>query len=117
MPDTLIKFKTGDLSKMDNGATDEVGINNGTVYFATDDTTKNGKKGTEIITDLGQGNKGIRTIERDCFGKPEKVIDECYGRQEIYTPESPIYPMGVFQTSKDGCKTYFPDKKLADFDI
>lgn len=43
MPDTLIKFKTGDLSKMDNGATDEVGINNGTVYFATDDTTKNGK--------------------------------------------------------------------------
>ena len=53
MPDTLIKFKTGDLSKMDNGATDEVGINNGTVYFATDDTTKNGK----IYFDSPEGNR------------------------------------------------------------
>lgn len=53
MPDTLIKFKTGDLSKMDNGATDEVGINNGTVYFATDDTTKNGK----IYFDSPEGDR------------------------------------------------------------
>ena len=53
MPDTLIKFKTGDLSKIDNGATDEVGINNGTVYFATDDTTKNGK----IYFDSPEGDR------------------------------------------------------------
>ena len=43
MPDTLIKFKTGALSKLEGGATDEVSINEGTVYFATDSTDNTGK--------------------------------------------------------------------------
>ena len=80
-------------------------------------TMNNGKKGTEIITDLGQGYKGIRTIEKDTFGNIEKVIDDFYGRKEIYTSAFPIYPKGIFQFSKDGFKMYFPDKTLKSFDI
>ena len=53
MPDTLIKFKTGALSKLEGGATDEVSINEGTVYFATDSTDNTGK----IWFDDSNGNR------------------------------------------------------------
>lgn len=85
----------------------------GLKQLITEYTTKDGKRGTEIITNLdAQGNKGIRTIERDIFDKVEKVTDDIYGRCEEYTRAFPIYNKGIFQSSKDGLKTYFPEKTL-----
>jgi hypothetical protein len=45
MANELIKLKTGSLSKMNdaNGGLSQVAIDKGTVYFATDSTTKAGK--------------------------------------------------------------------------
>lgn len=82
----------------------------------TEFSLKNGKQGTEIVTKLdAKGNKGIRTIERDCFGRPEKVTDDVYNRHDVYVrgtfgngviqkvegyPDSPMYNISL----DDFCK-------------
>lgn len=79
----------------------------GLKQIVTEFSTKNGKLGTEIVTILDEaGNKGIRTIERDCFGKPEKVVDDVYGRLETYVPASYPYA-GVIQKTKGCPDVYF----------
>lgn len=73
----------------------------------TEFSLKNGKRGTEIITTLDtKGNKGIRTIERDCFGYPEKVTDKVYGRVEVYVP-APDSNIGVIQKVEGRPDVYF----------
>ena len=68
---------------------------------------KNGKHGTEIVTTLdAEGNKGIRTILRDCFDNPEKVIDNVYGRVETYVP-APFPSIGVIQKAEGKPDVYF----------
>ena len=72
----------------------------GLKQFITEFSLKNGKTGTEIVTMLGSNcRKGIRTIERDCFGSPERVIDNVNGRIETYTP-APRPHSGVMQQVK-----------------
>ena len=74
---------------------------------------KNGNMGTEIVTTLdAEGNKGIRTIERDCIGIPKKIIDDVYGRHEEYISAHPEYPTGIFQLDKNNIKTYYPNVSL-----
>ena len=72
----------------------------GLKQLITEFSYKNGKRGTEIVTKLdANGSVGIRTIERDCFGNPEKVIDNVYGRLETYVPAS--FPnIGIIQKAE-----------------
>ena len=63
----------------------------------TEFSLKGGNRGTEIVTTIdANGSKGIRTIERDCFGRPEKVVDNVYGRTETYI-HAPFPNIGVIQ--------------------
>ena len=67
---------------------------------------KSGKYITEIITDLGQGQKGVREIYRNSqkANDVEKVVDQVFGRLEIFYPGK----IGVIQEI-DGVKFSFPD--------
>ena len=95
-----------------NSITEKVN-SRGLKQVITEFTTKTGRKGTEIVTNLDySGNKGIRTIDRNSSGKVELVVDDCYGRIEAYTSASPMYPKGVFQYRKNGTRTYIPHVSL-----
>ena len=75
----------------------------------------NGNHGTKIITELDKaGNKSIRDIERDNVGTPRRVIDELYGKKEIYVPAFSEHQQGVFLYSEDNVKTYFPNIVFSD---
>ena len=63
---------------------------------------KNGENFSEVVTNLGSGEKGIREIY------PNKVVDKVYGRIEEYRPER----QGVVQIS-EGIKSYFPNIKFS----
>ena len=77
---------------------------------ATEYTLKNGKRGTEIVTNLDvQGNKGVRDIQRNIYGEIEKVVDDTYRRHEEYVS---AYPNGIFQYTKDGKRSFFPNITL-----
>ena len=85
----------------------------GLKQIITEYCTKDGARGTEIITKLdSKGNKGIRNIQRDTFGAPKEVLDEVYGRYEKYVSAYPAYTKGVFQYTKDGVKSYLPNVSM-----
>ena len=76
-------------------------------------TLKNGKRGTEIVTNLDfQGNKGIRDIQRNIYGEIEKVVDDTYGRHEEYVSAYPYYSNSIFQYDKEGKRTLFRNVTL-----
>ena len=86
----------------------------GLKQIITEYNLKNGDKGTEIITNLdSQGNKGIRTISRDYFGKPTCVTDEVYGRKEVYIP-APYPNTGIIQKSKGNPNTPYSNISIED---
>ena len=72
---------------------------------------------TEVITDLGNGVKGVRKIYYDAIGaNPEKIVDNVADRCEIYTSGAPERPYDVIQEI-NGIKNYLPNltlEKLAD---
>ena len=76
-----------------------------------------GRRVTEVITDLGNGNKGVREIFYDRIGvNPERIVDRVAGRCEIYTSAAPERPYSVKQEI-DGIISYLPNvtlEKLAD---
>lgn len=67
---------------------------------------KSGKYITEIITDLGQGQSGIREIYKNSSKATdiEKVVDNVFGRLEVFYPSK----LGVIQEI-DGVKLSFPN--------
>ena len=67
---------------------------------------KSGKYITEVITDLGQGQTGIREIFRNSSkaNDVEKVVDKVFGRLEVFYPGR----VGVIQ-EVDGMKCSMPD--------
>ena len=90
----------------------------GVEQLITEMTLKNGRKATEIVTELSDGNKGVRIIERDFLGCPEKVIDNVFGRKETYVPAYPEREKGVFQYTEDNIRSYFPNisfEKLCEY--
>lgn len=72
---------------------------------------------TEVITDLGDGVKGVRKIYYDIIGaNPEKIVDNVAGRCEVYTSAAPERTYGVIQEI-EGIKNYLPNlsmEKLAE---
>ena len=66
---------------------------------------------TEVITDLGNGVKGVRKIYYDIVGTPEKIVDRVADRCEIYTSGAPERPYGVIQEI-EGIKSYLPNLTL-----
>ena len=67
---------------------------------------------TEVITDLGNGTKGVREIYYDIIGaNPERIVDKVADRLEIYTSGAPERPYDVIQEIK-GIKSYLPNLTL-----
>ena len=83
--------------------------------IVTEFSHKDGTSGTEIITMFDDmGTSGIRTIKRDVFGIPSRVIDKVYGRTEEYVSAFPEYNEGVFQYSEGMVRSYFPNINFVD---
>ena len=67
---------------------------------------------TEVITDLGNGAKGVRKIYYDIVGaNPERIVDNVADRCEIYTSATPERPFGVIQEI-NGIKNYLPNLSM-----
>ena len=81
----------------------------------TEFTRKNGTSGTEVVTVLNsEGDKGIRTIERDAFGIISSITDRVFGRPpERYVSAYPERKNGIFQYSGNE-RSYLPDIELKD---
>ena len=77
-----------------------------------------GRRVTEVITNLGDGQQGIRKIYYDIIGaEPERIVDTVAGRCEIYTSGAPERPYDVIQEI-EGIKCYLPftlEKLASDF--
>ena len=72
--------------------------------------TKSGEYVTQIVTKLDNcGTEGIREIEKDFLGIPKQVVDNVFGRREVYVRAYPERPQGVFQYTEDNMRTYFPN--------
>ena len=67
---------------------------------------KSGQYITEVITDLGQGQTGVREIYKNSSKATdvEKVVDKVFGRLEVFYPGK----IGVIQ-EVDGMKCSMPD--------
>lgn len=71
---------------------------------------KSGKYITEVITDLGQGQMGIREIYKNSsrVDDVEKIVDRVFGRLEIFYPSK----LGIIQEI-DGVKISLPDTPIS----
>ncbi|MBR6723031.1 hypothetical protein IKL64_06215 [bacterium] len=70
---------------------------------------ESGKYITEIITDLGRGQIGVREIYRNSSKADdiEKIVDRLFGRLEVFYPSK----IGVIKEF-DGIKCTFPNLSM-----
>lgn len=71
---------------------------------------KSGKYITEVITDLGQGQIGVREIYKNSsrVDDVEKIVDRVFGRLEVFYPSK----LGVIQEI-EGVKISLPDTHIS----
>lgn len=79
-------------------------------------TLKNGKRGTEVFTQISDNTKS-RTVEIGLDDLPERVYEYTGTERFTYLPAYPIRPNGVFRYNEQFMRTYFPQisfKKLCE---